>query len=77
MSIPPKIAKQHKGIQKLGKNNYFFGQAIIIKIILDKIDPLNTWSAAIDNTIKSLSHIRIKQMGFSVDWQKIFEKNSF
>lgn len=71
MSISPKIAKRHKGVQNAGKNQYFFGLVVIIKIILDKLEPANPWVSILDNLIKSFPNIDEKQMGFPKSWQKV------
>lgn len=72
MSISPKIAKRHRTIQNAGKNNSFFGLAVIIKIILDKIDPKNPWVSQLHNLIKTFPNINTVQMGFPKDGQKVF-----
>ncbi|MEI8295476.1 MAG: Abi family protein [Alphaproteobacteria bacterium] len=69
MSITPKIAKRHQFIQTLGKNHYFFGIAVVIKIILDKIDSENSWDFLLTALIKEFPNINTAHMGFPQEWQ--------
>lgn len=73
MSIVPKIAKLHKDIQLSGGNKLFFGQAIIIKLILDKIDPTNKWHIELGKLTHSFPMIDIRQMGFTGNTSKLFQ----
>lgn len=73
MSIPPKIANRYKHIQTCGESNYFFGQTVIIKVLLDKVDPENNWLRSLDRLFKEFNKNtdNILKMGFPPNWEKL------
>ncbi len=70
MSISPKISSSHKELQNIDENKRFYGFAVIIKVILDNINPENNWVALLTNLINFSPSIKVNQMGFPIDWQK-------
>ncbi len=73
MSISPRVAKRYKNILELGKNNYFFGQTVIIKVLLDKIDSQNNWVNSLNHLFKELNRStgNILKMGYPTNWENL------
>jgi abortive infection bacteriophage resistance protein len=75
MSISPKVITAHKQLLTSENNKSFFGLALIIKFILDKIDSNNDWLQLLDKVLSQFPNIKIQGMGFPENWKKILEDN--
>jgi abortive infection bacteriophage resistance protein len=75
MSVPPKLAKLYNSIQTAGRNKYFYGFVVIIKILLNKIDPNNNWIAFLDSLFRKFPNIRVQQMGFPTHWKEALDSH--